>query len=49
MVITDAAGKKVKGRLVDLSEKDPGGKFKLAIVKTLDPAKYKINLAEYLM
>jgi len=49
MVITDQQGKKIKGVLLDLSEKGGDGKFKYSIVKTLDPAKYKINLAEYML
>lgn len=49
MVITDPAGRKIKGRLLDLSEKDEGGRFLFNIEKTLDPAKYKINLAEYML
>lgn len=49
MIISDAMGQKTRGRLVDLSEKAQDGKYKLTITKTLDPAKYKINLAEYML
>jgi len=49
MVITDSNGSKTKGLLVDMSEKGEDGKFKYSIVKTLDPIKYKINLAEYML
>jgi len=49
MVITDSQGKKTNGMLLDLSEKGEDGKFKFSIMKTLDPAKYKINLAEYML
>lgn len=49
MLITDSKGNKIQGRLVDLTEKDDSGHFKWSIVKTMDPNKYKINLAEYMM
>ena len=49
MVISDSKGKKIKGSLRDISEKGEDGKFKYNIVRTLDPAKYKINLAEYML
>jgi hypothetical protein len=35
--------------VVDLSEKDETGRYVRTIIKTLDPNKYKINLAEYLL
>lgn len=49
MVIVDSTGKKIDGHVVDLSEKDETGRYKRTIVKTLDPNKYKVNLAEYLL
>ena len=49
MVITDTSGNKVQGKIVDLTEKDAAGAFKRSITSTLDPHKYKINLAEYLL
>ena len=49
MVISDAKGKKIPGQIVDLAEKNEQGTFRNAILKTLDPNKYKINLAEYLL
>ncbi len=49
MIISDASGKKIQGKLLDLSEKNEEGKFSCNIIRTLDPAKYKINLAEYMM
>lgn len=50
MIIVDSSGKRLKkGTVVDLTERDPGGRYLRSIVKTLDPNKYKINLAEYLL
>ena len=49
LVIVNSKGEKVDGYIVDLTEKDPGGRFVRTIVKTMDPNKYKINLAEYLL
>ena len=47
-IIMDSTGMRTD-QTVDLSEKDPEGRFLRTIVKTLDYTKYKINLAEYLM
>lgn len=49
LIITDSQGHKIDSIKVDLSEKGDGGQFKRSIVKTMDPHKYKINLAEYLL
>lgn len=49
LVIIDSYGKSVRGPVVNLSEKDETGRYLRTIVKTLDPNKYKINLAEYLL
>ncbi len=49
MIIIDSSGKKIEGKVVDLSEKDEHGRYKRSIVKTLDPNKYRINLSEYLL
>lgn len=49
LLITDESGNKIQGRVVDLTEKDDHGSYKRTILKTLDPHKYKINLAEYLL
>ncbi|MCK4909998.1 MAG: hypothetical protein KAR83_00075, partial [Thermodesulfovibrionales bacterium] len=49
LVISDTDGRKVQGHLVDLAEKDQDGTFKNSIARTLDPNKFKINLAEYLL
>jgi len=49
LVLCDSSGNKVEGRVVDLMEHDETGRFKRTILKTLDPNKYNINLAEYLL
>lgn len=49
LVIINSKGVRVDGYIVDLTEKDSEGKFLRTIVKTMDPNKYKINLAEYLL
>jgi putative nucleotidyltransferase with HDIG domain len=49
MVITDNTGKRLEGYVVDLTEKNEREEFVRSIIKTLDPNKYKINLAEYFL
>jgi HD-GYP domain-containing protein (c-di-GMP phosphodiesterase class II) len=49
LIIIDRQGKSVRGPVVDLSEKDEAGRYMRSTMKTLDPNKYKINLAEYLL
>jgi putative nucleotidyltransferase with HDIG domain len=49
MIIIDGKGIRVKGAVVDLTEKSDQGDYIRSIVKTMDPNKYKINLAEYLL
>ena len=49
LIIIDKASARVNGPVVNLTEKDETGKYLRSIVKTLDPNKYKINLAEYLL
>ncbi|MCX5717995.1 MAG: HD domain-containing protein [Nitrospirae bacterium] len=49
LVIINSKGEKVDRHIVDLLEKAPDGKFLRTIVKTMDPNKYRINLAEYLL
>ena len=50
LAITDQKGNKLeRGYVVDLTEKVRTGQHKRSIVKLLDPHKYKINLAEYLL
>lgn len=49
LVITNGTGQRVEGTIVDLNEKLPDGTFARSISKTLDPNRYKINLAEYML
>ena len=49
LVIIDSKGNRVKGDVVDLTEKESSGKYVRTIVKTMDPNKYRINLAEYML
>jgi putative nucleotidyltransferase with HDIG domain len=49
MIIVDDKGSRVKGNVVDLTEKNAEGNFIRTIAKTMDPNKYKINLAEYML
>lgn len=49
LIIIDNKGKKVRGPVVSLTEKDEKGRYLRSIVKILDLNKYKINLAEYLL
>ncbi len=49
LIIIDGNGERVSGPVVNLTEKDETGKYYRSIVRTLDPNKYKINLAEYLL
>ncbi len=49
LVIIDSTGNRVKGDVVDLTEKNVSGKYLRTIVKTMDPNKYRINLAEYML
>ncbi|MBI5632065.1 MAG: HD-GYP domain-containing protein [Nitrospirae bacterium] len=49
MVIVDSKGNRIKGTTVDLTEKNEQEIFLRSISKTMDPNKYKINLAEYLL
>ena len=49
LIIIDKKGERVNGPVVNLTEKDDNGKYYRSIVKTLDPNKYKINIAEYLL
>jgi HD-GYP domain-containing protein (c-di-GMP phosphodiesterase class II) len=49
LIIVDKKGKRVKGPVVSLTEKDKNGKYLRSVTKTLDTNKYKINLAEYLL
>ncbi|HYA31398.1 MAG TPA: HD-GYP domain-containing protein [Thermodesulfovibrionales bacterium] len=49
LIIIDSSGNRIQGHVVDLAEKAPGGKYLRTIVKTMDPNKYRINLAEYML
>jgi len=49
MIIVDNTGSRVKGSVVDLAEKNAQDQFLRSIKRTMDPNKYKINLAEYLL
>ncbi|OGW58078.1 MAG: hypothetical protein A2Z09_01045 [Nitrospirae bacterium RBG_16_43_8] len=49
LVIINSKEEKVDGYVIDLTEKDSDGKFVRTIVKTMDPNRYKINLADYLL
>ncbi len=49
-VIADLSGREYDGGTVDLSDLDPGtGKFRRTIVKSLDPDKYGIRVADYFL
>jgi len=49
LIIIDKKGERVNGPVVNLTERNEIGKYYRSIVKTLDPNKYKINIAEYLL
>ena len=48
-LITDSNKKKIDGDIVDLTEKDPEGRFRRSIVKILNPSDYDIRIADYFM
>jgi len=49
-IIVDRTGNRVmNGNVVDLTEKDASGTYVRNIIKTLDPNKYRISLAGYLI
>lgn len=49
LVIMSPKGERVQSYMVNLAEKTGTGHYKRSILKTLDPNKYKINLAEYML
>lgn len=49
LLIMDRQGNRIEGRVVDMTEKDEQDNYIRSIQKTMDPNKYKINLAEYLL
>jgi len=48
-IIIDRDGYRVDGTTVDLTEKDETGEYIRTIVKTGNPAKYKMTIAKYLL
>jgi HD-GYP domain-containing protein (c-di-GMP phosphodiesterase class II) len=49
LVIIDRNGNRIEGTVVSLTEKDANGRYYRSIARTMDPDKYKINLALYLL
>jgi len=49
MVISDSSGNWIEGHVVDLREKNEKNDYIRTITMTMDPKKYNINLAEYLL
>jgi HD-GYP domain-containing protein (c-di-GMP phosphodiesterase class II) len=49
LIIADSSGTRAEKMVADLTEKDDNEEYKRSITKTLDPNKYGINLAEYLI
>ncbi|RPI37930.1 MAG: HD-GYP domain-containing protein [Nitrospiraceae bacterium] len=49
LLIIDSKGNRIEGHIVDLAEKNEQDNYIRSIIRTLDPNKYKINLAEYLL
>lgn len=49
LLIMDRQGNRIEGRVIDMTEKDEQDNYLRSIQKTMDPNKYKINLAEYLL
>lgn len=49
MIITDTKGEWTDGHVVDLNEKNELNEYSRTIIKTMDPKKYGINTAEYLL
>jgi HD-GYP domain-containing protein (c-di-GMP phosphodiesterase class II) len=49
VLISDSSGNWIKGQVVDLMEKNEQNDYIRTITMTMDPKKYNINLAEYLL
>ena len=49
LLISDSSGARIENIAVDLMEKTEEGDYKWSIEKILDPSKFNINLAEYLL
>jgi HD-GYP domain-containing protein (c-di-GMP phosphodiesterase class II) len=47
--ITDKAGNGLDGDIIDLAETDSSGHFLKSIVKTVDPAKYQVDISRYFL
>ncbi|MBU2623063.1 MAG: hypothetical protein KKD92_12175, partial [Proteobacteria bacterium] len=48
-IIIDRDGYRVAGTTVDLTEKDEKGEYIRTIIKTVNPARYKMTIAKYLL
>jgi hypothetical protein len=49
VLISDSGGNWIQGQVVDLREKNERNDYIRTITMTMDPRKYNINLAEYLL
>ncbi len=49
MVITDSKGNKVDNHVTDLDVKNRNMTYKRSITNVMDPGKYNINLAEFML
>jgi hypothetical protein len=49
MIIVNEQGSRIKGTVIDLTEKNDQDQHIRSITKTMDSNKYGINLAEYLL
>jgi HD-GYP domain-containing protein (c-di-GMP phosphodiesterase class II) len=49
MLITDSKGSLIEGTVTDLTEMNDENKYARTITKIMDPKKYGINIAEYLL
>ena len=49
MLITDSKGTLIEGTVTDLTEMNDENKYARTITKIMDPKKYGINIAEYLL
>ena len=49
LLISDSSGARIENIAVDLMERNEKGGYKWSIEKILDPSKFNINLAEYLL
>jgi len=49
MILTNKTGESMEPYPFDLSELDPAGNYLKSIIKTVDAAKCKVNIADYLL